>query len=121
MTCFEVLDEPRMRGTPAHALAGQRARGRLVDREEAGKPAKVSPRRLGRDGGDRNPQLASDDLRDPSGWHTLVPDRVKHGPGRRLFEGQAEQSRGVQPVDRVPAVCPVADMARDALLAGDVD
>jgi hypothetical protein len=36
---------------------------------------------------------------------------VQHRPGRRGFEREAEQARGVVAVDRRPAVVAVADVA----------
>ena len=41
MTFFEIVDEPRVGWLPSKQLAGQRARGRTVGREEAGQPAEV--------------------------------------------------------------------------------
>src|SRR5258708_39050622 len=56
---FEVIDEPGMGRVPTHQLAGQRARGRAVDREAAGQPAKVLACLLGRDGDSREADIAS--------------------------------------------------------------
>jgi hypothetical protein len=38
-----------------------------------------------------------------------------------IFQSQAEEFRGIKPVHGGPAVGSVADVARDALVAGDVD
>src|SRR5258708_27992343 len=73
---FEVVDEPGMGLVPPHQLAGQRARGRAVDREEAGQPAKVLARVRGRDGDYREVEMAPDHLGDGADRHALIGDPV---------------------------------------------
>src|SRR5260221_433391 len=53
--------------------------------------------------------------------HALIGDRVQPRSRRGLFQRQAEQVRGVEPVHGGPAVGPVADVAGDARVAGDAD
>jgi hypothetical protein len=35
MALVEIVDEPKMGGLPSYQLAGQRARGRTIDRQNA--------------------------------------------------------------------------------------
>ena len=51
---IEVLDEPGMCRLPAQQLAGQRARDRVVGREEEGQKAEVLARLAGRDADHRD-------------------------------------------------------------------
>ena len=66
-------------------------------------------------------QVAADDGSEVADRHALVGDRVQHRSRRGLLCRQADQGRGVQYVHRGPAAGPVADVAADALVAGDAD
>ena len=62
--------------------------------------------------------MASSDL---SQRHTLFSDRVIPGSCGTLLERQPVETGSIEPVDRGPAVEPVADKRRDTLLASDGD
>ena len=76
---------------------------------------------LGRLGDDRHLQAPADDLGDLSKRHALFGDRVITGSRRTLLKRQPVETGGIEPVHRGPAVEPVADIRRDALLAGQSD
>ena len=66
-------------------------------------------------------RMPADHLGDGADRHALVGDRVQRRSRRRRLQREAEQARGIEPVHGGPAVGPVADVAGDALVAGDVD
>ena len=107
---------------PAQQLARERARRRGVQGEEPAEPAEVlaaaSSAATDTTGTSRPRPIASAMSR--VGMPSSA-DAVQHRAGRRRLERQPEQARGVEPVDRRPAVGAVADVARDALRAGDLD
>ena len=121
MPFVEVGDEPGLGWLPAEQLAGQRAGGRRVEPEEAAEPGEVLGRVLGGDGDDRELEMPSDDLGDVADRHALLGDRVQRRSRRGLFEPETEEARRIEPVHGGPAVAAVADVAGDALLAGDAD
>ena len=94
----------------------------LSSGEEAGQPAEVLARRpraaIEATGRSRCRPITSAIVADR---HALVGDRVQHRSRRRLLQRQAEQARGVEAVHGGPAVGAVADVAGDALVAGDAD
>ena len=112
---IEVLDEPGMCRLPAQQLAGQRARDRVVGREEAGQEAEVLARLARRDGDHRDVEVSPDHLGDGADRHILVRDRVQPRSRRCLLQGQAEQVCRIEPVHGGPAAGAVADEARDSL------
>src|SRR6266567_6079259 len=118
---IEVLDEPGMGRLPAEQLAGQRARDRVVGREEAGQEAEVPARLAGRDGDHREVEVPPDHLGDGADRHTLVRDRVQPRSRRCLLQSQAEQVCRVEPVHGGPAAGAVAGEARDSLVTGNTD
>ena len=65
--------------------------------------------------------MAADRLGDLTDGHALVGDCVEGRARRRVFQRAAEQARGVEAVHGRPAVGAVADVAGDALVAGDAD
>ena len=65
--------------------------------------------------------MPADHLGDVADRHALVGDRVQRRSRRCLLQREAEQARGVEAVHGRPAVGPVADVAGDALVAGDAD
>src|SRR6266849_4607805 len=88
---LEVLNEPGMCRLPAQQLAGQRARDRVVGREEAGQEAELLARLVGRDGDHRDVEVSPDHVGDGADRHTLVRDRVQPRSRRCLLQSQAEQ------------------------------
>ena len=70
---------------------------------------------------DRELEVPSDDLRDVADRNALLGDRVQRRSRRGLFEPETEEARRIQPMHGGPAVAAVADVAGDALLAGDTD
>src|SRR6266851_1782039 len=98
---IEVLDEPGMCRLPAQQLAGQRARDRVVGREEAGQEAEVLARLAGGDGDHR--------------------DGAQPRSRRCLLQGQAEQVCRIEPVHGGPAAGAVAGEAGDSRVTGDTD
>jgi hypothetical protein len=66
-------------------------------------------------------QVAADDGRDVTERHSLVGDAVQPGARGCGLDRKPVQARGVQGVDARPPVGPVADVSRDAFVAGDVD
>src|ERR1019366_2872659 len=92
----QVLDEPGPGRLPVEQLAGQLARGRAVDREEAAQPAEVLACVLGGDGDRRQIQMAADHLGDVPYWHALVRDRVQRRSRGSLLGRQTEQAGGVE-------------------------
>ena len=66
-------------------------------------------------------ELPADRRGDVAQRHALLSHPVQHGSGRGVFQREAEQTRGVEAVDRGPVVAPVADVPRDALVARDAD
>ena len=93
----------------------------LSSREEAGQPGEVLACVLGGDGDHREVEMPADHLGDVADRHALVGDRVQRRSRRGLLQRQAEEARGIEPVHGGPAVGPVADVAGDALVAGDAD
>jgi hypothetical protein len=65
--------------------------------------------------------MPADRLGDGADRHALVRDPVQYRSRRSLLQRQAEEVRGIEPVNGGPAVGPIADVAGDALLAGDAD
>jgi len=53
--------------------------------------------------------------------HALFTHCMVAGSRRTLFDRQNVETRSIDPMHRRPAVEPVADKRRDALLAGDGD
>ena len=73
----EIGDEPGLGRLPAEQLAGQRARGWGVNREEAAKPAKVLACVLWSDGDDWELEMPSDHLGDVADRYALLGHRVQ--------------------------------------------
>jgi hypothetical protein len=65
--------------------------------------------------------MSSDHLGDVADRDALVGDREQRRSGWRLLQREAEKARGIEPVRGGPAVGPVGDVGRDALLPGDSD
>src|SRR6266581_2976380 len=118
---IEVLDEPGMCRLPAQQLAGQRARDRVVGREEAGQEAEVPARLAGRDGDHRDVEVSPDHLGDGADRHTLVRDPVQRRSRRCLLQSQAEQVCRIEPVHGGPPAGAVADEARGSLVTRNTD
>jgi len=76
---------------------------------------------LGGHGDDRYLQAPADGFCDLSNRHTLFVDRVIPRPGSSLLKRQPIEGRGIEPVHRRPAIEPVANISRDALLANKSD
>ena len=65
--------------------------------------------------------MAPHDLGDAAQRHALFRHRVQRRSRRGLLQCQAEEARGVEPVDGGPATGSVADVTRDALVPRDAD
>ena len=103
-----------------------RARVRSLDAERSiAKNAPMNPKcstaSSGRDRGHRQAQAPADGLGDRLRRHALLGDGVQAGARRRLLEPEPDQPRGVRAVHGRPPVRAVADVRRDALLAGHAD
>lgn len=70
--------------SPAQFLLGENAGGRDVQAEEGADPAGVGSCVLGCDGGDRDIELAADDLGDVAGCDPFLAYGVHDGTGRGM-------------------------------------
>jgi hypothetical protein len=93
--------------------------GRPVRKDS--KPSEMIGHVFGRDGCHRQPEVAADGFGDAPNRDTFFTDRVQDRPGRRRFQRQAEDLRGVAAMHRGPAIRPVTRVRRDAFLARDRD
>ena len=118
---LQVRDESWLRRMPPQLLLGQCARGRAVQCEKGAQETEMSGRLLGRNGDDRQTQSAADDLRNLPHRYPFFTNPMQASTRRRRLHGQAEEVGGIDPVNRRPAVRPVARVARHALLPRDVD
>src|SRR5215472_18084798 len=76
---------------------------------------------LGGLGDDRHLQVSANYASDVSNRHALLGDPMKPDSRPTLLERQPEEVRSIEPVHRGPAVEPLADICRDALLTRSGD
>lgn len=118
---LEVGDQSRTGGLPSEQVVGDLCRGGAVDSPEAAEEAEVVACLLGGDGDGGDVEMLGEDLGDLEDRHALVAHGVKHRPGGRGLDREAEQARRIIAVDRRPAVGAVADVGCDALRAREAD
>src|SRR5882724_120756 len=117
----EIGNKARLRGVPSQLFPGLCARGTVVDRGKVGEPAEMVGCLLPRLADDGQVQAAADDLGYLAEGNALFSDPVVARACGAFFEHQPVETGGVEPVDGRPEVQPLADVGRDALLAGKAD
>jgi hypothetical protein len=118
---LQVLDQAGPNRPPAEELLGRGARGRVVQLHERAQEAEVGGGLVGFDADRGQVQAPADGLGDVTERYALVTDSVQPRPGRRGFQRQPVQPGRVELVHGRPPAGPVADVAGDALVAGDPD
>src|SRR5579871_510695 len=119
---IDIRDQSRMYRSPSQEFLGRYTRPREVTcRHSAEKSAEVVACLFRGNADQRQVQVPTNDPGDVAEWHPLVANAIKPRPSRGGFQCQAVQGRRIEAMDSRPAIGPVADVGRDALLAGNGD
>jgi hypothetical protein len=117
----EIGNQPGLLRLPLQQFPSSQTRGRAVDRCEMREPAKVVVCFLGGLADDGHVQAAADHAGDVAERHALVGDSVIRGSSGTLLKHEPVEMSSIEPVNRGPAVKPVANIRRNALFTRDAD
>jgi len=118
---LQIVHQGSLRWPPIQPLLRERAGRDQVQPSKSSKRTKLLACSLSRDGHRRQVQAPSDRLGDRFNRNALFRDRMILGSSSTLFQRQPIEAGSIEHVHRGPAVAPVTDIRRGALLAGYID